>query len=307
MRVLSGSFVGWQSQSDPGSGTLGVFDGVHVGHRELLSRAFEPEGAATVVTFDPHPVEVLAPGTTPRLLTTIEERLDLLEEAGAEVVAVLDLGEIRYFSPQEFVDRILVERLNLRSLTIGSDFHFGKDRAGDAAFLSTAGRVAGFDVHVVDLIAEGGVTVSSSRIRNLIELGSVADAATLLGSRFATTSAVVHGDKRGQAIGYPTANLLPVARKVVPGDGVYATIATVGGISRMAATNVGTRPTFGGGARIIEAHILDFEDDIYGEDLTVEFVERLRPELEFASVEELVEHMDDDVRRAREILDTVMG
>jgi riboflavin kinase/FMN adenylyltransferase len=157
------------------------------------------------------------------------------------------------------------------------------------------------------LLKEGGQTVSSSRIRKLIEAGSVAAAAELLRSRYQVSGPVVDGDKRGRDIGYPTANLRPIVRKVTPGDGVYATLTRVGDSTYMSATNVGTRPTFGGGERLIEAHILDFAGDLYGEEVTVEFVERLRPELEFKSVAELLEHIEDDVRRSREILAPVMG
>ncbi len=307
MRVLKGSYRSWEPNETPTALTLGVFDGVHVGHRELLSRAFGHDGTHAVVTFDPHPVEVLAPGTSPRLITTIDERLELLEGLGAELVAVLNLAEIRDFRPAQFVSEILVGKLAVSTLTVGEDFQFGKDRAGDVGFLTDAGESEGFDVDVVGMVAEGGHTVSSSRIRSLIEVGSVGDAAALLGSRYRMTGPVIDGDKRGRDIGYPTANLKPVARKVTPGNGVYATVTRVNGTGHMSATNVGTRPTFGGGERLIEAHILDFDADLYGQEITVEFVERLRPELEFKSVDELLDHMKEDVERSRKILDSVMG
>lgn len=307
MRVLKGSYQSWEPSETPTALTLGVFDGVHLGHRQLLSRAFEHDGTPAVITFDPHPVEVLAPGTSPRLITVIDERLEILEGLGAEIVAVLNLAEVRDFRPEQFVSEILVGKLNVSMLTIGEDFQFGKDRAGDVRFLSEAGEQGGFGVDVVGMVAEGGQTVSSSRIRSLIEVGSVSDAAALLGSRYRVTAPVIDGDKRGRDIGYPTANLRPVERKVTPGNGVYATVTRVDGTDHMSATNVGTRPTFGGGERLIEAHILEFDGDLYGEEITVEFVERLRPELEFKSVAELLEHMEEDVERSRKILDPVMG
>ena len=307
MKVLTGSFETWDPSDGSAVVTLGVFDGVHQGHRRLIEQAFAVPGIKTIITFDPHPVEVLAPGTSPRLITTLDERLSLLGSMGVEQVAVLDLAEVRLFSPQEFVDQVLVAKLKTVSLTIGSDFHFGKDRAGDVAFLTEAGRSQGFEVDVAELMSTDGQIVSSSRIRSLIEVGSVGDAARLLSSRYQMTNEVVQGDRRGRELGYPTANLNPVPRKVIPGDGVYATVVEVGGTRHMAATNVGTRPTFGGGQRVIEAHILDFDDEIYGEDLTVSFVERLRPELEFKTVDELVSHMDDDVARSRRILESVIG
>lgn len=307
MKVLQGSYQSWEPSETATALTLGVFDGVHLGHRQLLARAFKNDGRPAVITFDPHPVEVLAPGTSPRLITNIGERLGLLEELGAELVAVLNLAEVRNFRPQQFVAEILEGKLNVSTLTIGDDFQFGKDRAGDVGFLAEAGERGGFDVDVVGMVAEGGQTVSSSRIRTLIEVGSVSDASALLGSRYRVTGPVIDGDKRGRDIGYPTANLMPVERKVTPGNGVYATVTRVGGTDHMSATNVGTRPTFGGGARLIESHILDFDGDLYGEEITVEFVERLRPELEFKSVDELLEHMEDDVERSRKILAPVMG
>jgi riboflavin kinase/FMN adenylyltransferase len=307
MKILDGSHEAWEPIQASTAVTMGVFDGVHLGHRELLARAFKHAGTSTVITFDPHPMQVLAPGSLPQLITTLKERLALLEGLGTELVAVLDLAEVRHFSPQQFVDEILIGRLGVASLTIGEDFHFGKDRAGDVAFLNAAGARAGFEIDVVGLLKEGGQTVSSSRIRKLIEAGSVAAAAELLRSRYQVSGPVVDGDKRGRDIGYPTANLRPIIRKVTPGDGVYATLTRVGDSTYMSATNVGTRPTFGGGERLIEAHILDFAGDLYGEEVTVEFVERLRPELEFKSVAELLEHIEDDVRRSREILAPVMG
>ena len=211
------------------------------------------------------------------------------------------------FAPRQFVTEILEGKLKVSTMTIGEDFQFGKDRAGDVAFLAQAGERSGFNVDVVGMVADGGQTISSSRIRSLIEVGSVSDAAALLGSRYRVTGPVIDGDKRGREIGYPTANLRPAERKVTPGNGVYATVTRVDGTDHMSATNVGTRPTFGGGELLIEAHILDFDGDLYGEEITVEFVERLRPELEFKSVAELLEHMEEDVERSRKILDPVMG
>ena len=307
MRILQGSYQSWEPSGTPTALTLGVFDGVHLGHRQLLGRAFGHDGTHAVITFDPHPVEVLAPGTSPRLITNIDERLGLLEDLGAELVAVLDLAEVRDFAPRQFVTEILEGKLKVSTMTIGEDFQFGKDRAGDVAFLAQAGERSGFNVDVVGMVADGGQTISSSRIRSLIEVGSVSDAAALLGSRYRVTGPVIDGDKRGREIGYPTANLRPAERKVTPGNGVYATVTRVDGTDHMSATNVGTRPTFGGGELLIEAHILDFDGDLYGEEITVEFVERLRPELEFKSVAELLEHMEEDVERSRKILDPVMG
>jgi riboflavin kinase/FMN adenylyltransferase len=254
------------------------------------------------VTFDPHPVEVLAPGTDPRLITDLHERVALFASLGIELVAVVDLHEVRYLDPAVFVDEILVGKLRLRSMVTGADFQFGKDRAGNVALIEAMAPASGFEVEVVELVASDGV-ISSSRVRALIEVGRVADAASLLGSRYRLTAEVVHGDSRGREIGFPTANLVPPARKVVPAHGVYAAFARIeGGEPWPAAVNIGVRPTFGGGPRLVEAFLLDFDDDIYGSDLTIEFVERLRDELRFETVEALLAQMAGDVEATRERL-----
>lgn len=282
--------------------TIGVLDGVHLGHRALID-SLRPEGISTVLTFDPHPIEVLRPGILPRLLTTIDERLALFESAGVGVAGVLDLSEIRELGPQVFIRRLLVEKLNALSLTVGSDFRFGKARAGDVDLLRSQGREHGYEVDAIELVTDLGEAISSSRIRALIESGDVESAAALLGSRYRLTNEVVHGDKRGQDMGFPTANLLPPKRKVIPGSGVYAAIAYVEGIPHMAAVNVGVRPTFGGGELLVEAFLLDFDSDLYGHRLTIEFVRKLRPELEFAGAGALVDRMHQDVKESKEILE----
>ncbi len=307
MRVLDGEIGGWERPSSSTSVTLGVFDGVHLGHRRLIDATKGREGIPAVITFEPHPVEVLIPGTDPRLITSIEERLQLLESAGVELVAVLDLSEVRYLSPQEFIDEVLVGKLNVSSMVVGEDFRFGRDRSGDVRFLRSAGERAGFATEAVQLVASGDEPVSSSRIRIMIESGDLATASQLLGSNYRLTNTVINGDKRGRQIGFPTANLLPPARKVIPADGVYATISRWQGKEYMSATNVGTRPTFGGGQRLVEAFLLDFDEDLYEQQLQVEFVKRLRPELAFDDVDALVSQMQRDVEQSRGILSSVMG
>ncbi|HUG09265.1 MAG TPA: bifunctional riboflavin kinase/FAD synthetase [Acidimicrobiia bacterium] len=303
MKVLKGPWAGWERPAAPTSVTIGVLDGVHRGHRALIDR-LEPSMLRTVLTFDPHPVEVLRPGTAPRLITTIEERISLLEATGVEWAGVLDLAEIREQAPEEFVEDVLSGKLGVAHLVVGIDFRFGRDRSGDVPLLQRLAPGLGFVVETIDLVSEDGTPVSSSRIRGLVEEGRVVDAASLLGRWYAMTNTVVDGDKRGGQIGYPTANIRPPGRKVVPRAGVYATFVALGDGTRLdAAVNVGVRPTFGGGELLVEAHILDFSDDIYGREMTVEFVEYLRPELEFAGVEELVDQMGDDVAQTREILD----
>jgi riboflavin kinase/FMN adenylyltransferase len=291
----------WEALDPPRAVTVGVFDGVHHGHRMILGRLVAAPFPSTVLTFDPHPAEVLSPGTNPRLITTVEERIELMQGVGVDSVGVLDLSEIRHLEPEQFVTQVLVAKLGVRLIVVGSDFQFGRDRAGDSEFLRQAGEAHGFDVDVVDLV-ESGRVISSSRVRHLIEEGEVATAATLLGSRYRLSNVVVPGDQRGKAMGFPTANLEPPARKVIPGNGIYAAFAHAGAEPLAAAVNVGVRPTFGGTKTLIEAFILDFDRDIYGSVLELEFVERLRPELEFASVEALVEAMNEDVARVRQVL-----
>lgn len=303
MKTLRGPWEEWTGAEAPSSVTIGVLDGVHVGHRALLS-LMDATKTPTVLTFEPHPVEVLRPGTPPRLITTIDERIDLLDDTSVEMVGVLDLAEIKELGPEEFVERVLVEKMNTGHLVVGRDFRFGRDRSGDVEMLEALGSSFGFRVDAIDLVDDGVEPISSSRIRRLIEEGDVTAATRLLGSRFRVTNTVVDGDKRGREIGFPTANMRPPHRKVVPATGIYACFALIEGNRHDAAVSVGVRPTFGGGELLIEAYILDFEGDIYGEEMTVEFVEYTRRELAFEGVEDLVAQMEEDVSEAREILET---
>lgn len=302
MKVLTGPLSGWQP-GHPSSLTIGVFDGVHRGHRALISR-LRSDLARTVLTFEPHPVEVLRPGTPARLITTVDERVELLEGAGVSQVGILDLAEIKDLDPEEFVEEVLLDRLRLRHLVLGPDFRFGRDRSGDVALLRELGRHHEFEVETIEIVSDRDGPISSSRIRKLIEAGHVAEAALDLGSRFRVTAPVIPGDKRGAAIGYPTANMAPPARKVIPAPGVYAAFAHVKGRRERAAVNVGHRPTFGGGDLLIEAFIIDFDESLYGEKITVEFVERLRDEVEFSNVDDLVEKMAEDVAETERILES---
>lgn len=301
MIVLDGPWQGWDPPPGPAAVTIGVLDGVHLGHRALLGEMI-PSMTRTVLTFEPHPVEVLRPGTPPRLITTLEERIRLLDDVGVEVVGVLDLNEIKEQAPEEFVTGILVDRFSVGQLVVGLDFRFGKDRAGDVDLLFGLGDRHGFTVTAFPIVDAGEHPVSSSRIRALIEEGRITEANRLLGSRFRVAATVVDGDKRGREIGFPTANLRPPPRKLIPGHGVYACFAEVGGQRHHAAVNVGIRPTFGGGEVLIEAYLLDFEGDLYGEEMIVEFVQYLRPELDFDSVDALVEQIGADVSASRSIL-----
>ena len=298
MRVLRGSWRGWDLGPEKSSVTIGVLDGVHRGHQALIA-GLDSDLVRTVLTFDPHPIEVLHPGTNPRLITTIEERVGLLEPWDIDQVGILDLTEIKDLGPEEFVDEVLVRTLRVGDLVAGPDFRFGKERAGDVKLLQTLGKSREFAIRVLDLVHDHEGVVSSSRIREMIESGCMREAEEALGYGYQLSSTVVRGDNRGREIGFPTANLLPPGRKVIPAIGVYAAFARVGGEVHEAAVSVGVRPTFGGGDLLIEAHILEFSDEIYDEVLTVEFVDFLRPELTFNGVDDLITAMRSDVENTR--------
>jgi riboflavin kinase / FMN adenylyltransferase len=276
----------------PGARSLaiGTFDGVHVGHRDVI------EGADSVVTFEPHPSTIVAPGGAPALLTPLPVKADLIASLGVEELIVVRFDAAFAAQPaQEFVDRVLVERLGAREISVGENFRFGARALGDAALLASDGR---FGARVVPLREVDGEIVSSSRIRSLIALGDVGAAARLLGDAFELRGTVIDGDRRGRELGFPTANVAPDPNLVSPGHGVYAALAN--GVP--AAVNIGVRPTFGSGrAELIEAFLIDWEGDLYGKELRLRFIERLRGERRFESAEELIDAMHDDVARARAI------
>lgn len=303
MRALFGSWGHWEPFDVATSITVGVLDGVHLGHRRLLE-GLDDRLAPTVVTFEPHPVEVLAPGTGPRLLTTIEERIEILEGLGVVQVGVLDLAEIKSLEPSEFVDQILLRKLGMEHLVVGRDFRFGRDRVGDVSLLESLSASRGFDLDIVDLVGDSEGQISSTRIRDLLEAGRPEDAAALLGSWYRVTNTVVEGDHRGKGLGFPTINLRPPDRKLIPATGVYACFARLGEETHQAAVNVGVRPTFGGGELLLEAHLLDFDRTSYGETATLEFVRYLRPELSFDRVDDLVARIGEDVTQTRLALST---
>jgi riboflavin kinase / FMN adenylyltransferase len=282
---------------------LGTFDGVHRGHRRVIAsaveRARERGLVATVVTFDPHPLKVLQPDEPPRLLTTTERKIRLIAELDVdELIAIPFTPEFSRLSAEEFTEQVLVGALGARSVSVGANFHFGHRAAGDAALLASRPE---FETDVVELVEQDGDSISSSRIRRLIESGDVAAAAALLGAPYALAGPVAEGDRRGRELGMPTANLAPRADVVVPGDGIYAGVAAANGIADTpAAISIGVRPTFeSDGERLTEAHLIDFEGDLYGRLLELRFLERLRDEERFDSADELVEQMRKDVDDAR--------
>jgi riboflavin kinase/FMN adenylyltransferase len=290
--------------------TIGNFDGVHLGHQHVVRRAVEVAGEVGVddvvaVTFDPHPIAVLRPEHAPPTLTTIDERLALLEAAGVDDVLVVPFSrEIAAWTPEEFIDRIVVGALHAKAVVVGANFRFGNRAAGDCATLREAGATRDFSVEGITL--DGGPQVwSSTYVRNCLAAGDVAGAAEALGRPFSVRGTVVKGDERGRELGFPTANV-PTSGVAAPADGVYA-----GRLTRLdtgeefpAAISVGTNPTFDGEReRRVESYVLDRTDlELYGVEVEVTFVERLRGMVRFEGVEKLVETMHDDVRRAREIL-----
>jgi riboflavin kinase/FMN adenylyltransferase len=274
---------------------VGEFDGVHLGHREVI------RGADTVLTFEPHPRTVVAPDSAPKLLTTLETKADLIAGLGVQELVVVPFdGERMAQTAQEFIDHELVERLGARRVSVGENFRFGNKARGDADLLRAQDA---FETRVARLVELDGEIISSTHIRGLVSAGDVAAAARFLGAPFHMRGTIAHGDKRGRTLGYPTANLVPDARLVVPDHGIYACRAEVDGQELVAAVNVGVRPTFETGrGLLVEAHLIDWEGDLYGRTLRIAFVSRLRGERRFPSVEDLIAQMHRDVDQARGVL-----
>ena len=274
----------------PRSVAIGTFDGVHLGHREVIG------DSDTVLTFDPHPMSVIRPEVAPKLLTDFELKRELIAELGVRELVVIpfDAGFAAQ-SAASFVDDVLVGRLGASRVSVGENFRFGHGAEGDAELLRSQ---TAFDTRVVPLVEVAGETVSSSHIRGLVAAGEVAPAAEFLGRPFLFQGEVVGGDRRGRELGMPTANLVPDDRLITPGHGVYAAWAG----DHPAAVNVGVRPTFETGrGLLVEAHLIDFEGDLYGQQLRIAFLERMRGERRFDTVDALVEQMNLDVAEAREI------
>jgi riboflavin kinase/FMN adenylyltransferase len=270
---------------------VGEFDGVHIGHQEVIG------GADTVLTFDPHPLSVIVPQAAPKLLTPTAVKAELVAELGVREMVVIPFDqEFAQRSAQEFIDDVLVARLGATSVSVGLNFRFGHKAAGDPTLLEADPR---FTTRVSELVEAEGETVSSSHIRGLVSAGEVGHAITFLGRPFQVRGEVAHGDGRGRELGFPTANLIPDDGLVRPDKGIYACYAN--GIP--AAVNIGERPQFETGRGVlIEAYLLDYEGDLYGQELRLDFIERLRGERLFRSVEALVEQIGYDVGRTREVL-----
>jgi riboflavin kinase/FMN adenylyltransferase len=288
--------------------TIGVFDGVHRGHAQLIGhavrRAQELSVPCVLMTFDPHPSEVIRPGSHPAQLTTLRRRADLVEQLGVDVFLVLPFTvELSRMPADEFVHEVLVERLHVAEAVVGDNFTFGHKALGNIELLRALGQRFGFTAGGVDLLSQDGLTFSSTYIRSCIDAGDVAAAATALGRPHRVEGIVVRGDQRGRSMGYPTANLSTPRHTAIPADGVYACHFVHRGRTLAAAGSIGTNPTFSGRERRVEAFVLDVDEDFYGEQVALDFVDRLRGMWRFDTTDKLVSQIEDDVARTREVLD----
>ncbi|PZG01691.1 bifunctional riboflavin kinase/FAD synthetase [Micromonospora deserti] len=289
--------------------TIGVFDGVHKGHQATIghavARARELGVQSVVVTFDPHPAEVVRPGSHPAVLTEPARKAELIEALGVDVLCVVPFTpEFSRLPAEAFVHDVLVEHLHAALVVVGSNFRFGHRAAGDVALLERLGRTFGFGVEGAPLVAEAGTVFSSTYIRSCVDAGDVTAAAAALGRPHRLEGVVVRGDQRGRELGFPTANLLCHRYAAVPADGVYAARLVRRGQREplMAAVSVGSNPTFSGRERRVEAYVLDFTGDLYGERLALDFVAHLRGQVRYDSIEPLVAQIAQDVERTRRAL-----
>ncbi len=285
--------------------TIGVFDGVHRGHQHLigllLEQARREELAALAITFNPHPRAVLRPGTAVTYLTSLEERVELLLALGIDAVAVLPFtSELAQLSPQHFLS-MLVQELEMKALVVGRDFALGRNRAGTIDVIHEVGEGLGFTVDVAPLLAEDGGKVGSSAIRQALAAGDVESVAGLLGRLFSLRGPVVAGDGRGRSLGFPTANIALGLDRALPAYGIYTTRAYLRETAYESCTSIGVRPTFDVEPRpVVETYILDFSEEIYGEEIRIDLLHRLRPELRFETTQDLIVRMHHDIEETRE-------
>lgn len=311
---MSAAAVRWEYPpgipSDRGTvATVGTFDGVHLGHWSVLSeirrRASETGRRSVLVTFNPHPLRIVRPDQAPPLLTTPVEKKEILAESGLDYAVFLSFTEaLSRYEPRRFVEEILLARLGVEELVIGYDHGFGRDRSGDPETLRRIGAELGFSVDVVAPVQAGEGAVSSSRVRRAVGAGHMAEARACLGRPYSVRGVVVRGEGRGRGLGFPTANLsVPETDKLLPPEGIYAVRAVLRAGTHLGALHLGPRPTFQGSPPTVELHVLDFDRNIYGEEVRVDFVERLREVRPFSSVEALIEQMREDVDAARSAID----
>ena len=284
--------------------TLGNFDGVHLGHQEILrqlaSLAHNAGGASILITFDPHPVAVLAPQKAPAQLISIEEKIRRLENSDIDGLLIIPFDEeFAKMEAEDFIEEVLIGMLDVEHLVVGPECRFGHNRRGSRHMLDAFGQEQGFSVEAIEPVIYKDEKISSSRIRKAIAQGNVEEGAEMLGRPHRVEGTVVEGDKRGRTIGFPTANLEATPRMLVPARGVYRGWFEKGPSKYPCVINIGVRPTFDTDALTVEAHILDFDEDLYGAFVALEFVERLRDEMKFESVEALIQQIQDDVEQAR--------
>jgi len=289
--------------------TIGNFDGVHKGHLSLFDlakkRAAAINGQSAVMTFDPHPIKVMKPGNGPHLITLTEQKLELIADAGMDVIFCIPFTkQFASISASRFVQDILVDKIGIREIVVGYDYTFGAGREGNIELLESMGKALDFKVHVVPPVYVENILVSSTSIRNLIQEGKLHEAKKLLGRDYQIGGTVIKGKNRGgRLLGYPTANLALID-ELVPKRGVYVVKVLVADRIHDGLTNIGYNPTFGEGAFSVETHILNFQDDLLGKKIHIKFIERLRDEKTFASLEDLVAQIERDIARAIEILNT---
>lgn len=287
--------------------TIGNFDGVHLGHQklfaEVLHRARACRGTSVAITFDPHPLEVLRPEGI-QLISSMEQKQELIEQAGMDILLIIPFSkEFAATTAEYFVDHILLRCLGIVELVVGYDYAFGKGRTGNIDFLRTQGEKHGFPVTIVDAYYEGGEPVSSTRIRNLVKEGNVTEAATLMGRNYQIRGDVQHGVKRGStAIGFPTANLRLIAEDLIPRFGVYVAKIICDGNCYDGVLSIGRNPTFPERKLVAEAHIFDFNENIYGKSIKVNLLKFIREEIAFPNVETLIAQIKSDVALAKDIL-----
>ncbi|MDC0335642.1 bifunctional riboflavin kinase/FAD synthetase [Pseudodesulfovibrio sp.] len=287
--------------------TIGNFDGVHMGHQKLIqrtcSRAKAQDLVSVVVTFDPHPLRVLRDDRNPPFITLTEQKLELISEHGPQVCLLLEFTmDMAKLAPEDFVKKYLLNGLNMKEMIIGYDYHLGKGRAGNFETLSELGEKHGFTVDRLDPVSIDDAVVSSTRIRDLVQAGKVWPVRPLLGRFYQIKGEVVHGMNRGgRLLGFPTANL-KLVDELFPKPGVYAIWVEVDGEVHKGVANIGKNPTFGNDALSVEAHILDFKGDLYGRDIRVHFVQRIRDEKKFSGIDELKERIGKDIELGRQIL-----
>ena len=286
--------------------TIGNFDGVHLGHREIFRRvrkaAGDIGGVSVVLTFVPHPLKCLPSRKDLRLITTYAEKEVLIETSGIDCLVIIPFTEeFAAITPEEFVKRILIDLVGMRRLIIGYDYAFGRNREGNVSLLRRMGEELGFDVEVLEPIGNGDIVYSSSRIRELIGSGDVREVVSLLGRHFCLGGTIVHGHHRGKGLGFPTANLA-TGNELIPKHGVYAVKVNIEGMLLDGACNIGSNPTFGDSMTSIEVFIFDFQGDLYGHELRLYFIERIRDEKQFPDASALQEAIQFDVARCREIL-----